>query len=243
MILAIDAGNTRIKWGVHDGRGWAVQGVAGHDEAGQIASDLRALTGISQAVVSNVAGAECRAALQKVLDERGIPVRWVEAEAQACGVVNGYASPGRLGSDRWAALIAAWHSRRAACVVVSAGTALTVDALTARGEFLGGLILPGLNMMKAALAANTAGVALFDGQLQTFPVTTADAVHSGALMAMAGAVDRMRGALAAVEKAEPVILLAGGDARMLQSALSGAGVIVDNLVLEGMVLLSKESEA
>lgn len=240
MILAIDAGNTRIKWGVHDGRGWSAQGVVGRDEAAQLAAGLRALPGIRQAVISNVAGTECRAALQKVLDQMGIAVRWVEAEAQACGVSNGYANPEQLGSDRWVALIAAWHSRQAACVVACAGTALTVDALSSRGRFLGGLIVPGLTMMKTALATNAAGLALHDGQLREFPATTGDAVHSGALRAMAGAVDRMRASLAACEGAEPLLLLAGGDAEPLQAALSGAGEIVDNLVLEGLVMIAKD---
>jgi type III pantothenate kinase len=240
MILAIDAGNTRIKWGVHDGRGWLAQGALGRDEAARLARDLGAFPGIRQAVISNVAGAECRAALQKVLDQMSVGARWVEAEALACGVSNGYARPGQLGSDRWAALIAAWHSRQAACVVACAGTALTVDALSSSGKFLGGLIVPGLNMMKTALNVNTAGVASDEGQLVEFPTATGDAVHSGALKAMAGAVDHMVASLAAREGAEPLLLLAGGDAQPLQAALSGAGEIVDNLVLEGLVMIAKE---
>src|SRR3990167_3328495 len=240
MILVIDAGNTRIKWGAHNGLGWRKQGVVGHDAVAYLTAPLRAVPQIRQAVISSVAGAEVDAMLQAVLDELGIASRWVKAEKQACGVSNGYAEA-QLGSDRWAALIAAWHNRRAACVVVSAGTALTVDALSSRGEFLGGLIVPGLSMMKAALAANTAGVGPIDGRLHEFPASTGDAVHSGALRAMAGAVVYMREALPRREGAAPTLLLAGGDAVALQAALSGAGEIVDNLVLEGLVLIAKET--
>jgi type III pantothenate kinase len=240
MILAIDAGNTRIKWGVHDGHGWLAQGVAGRDEIAQLAVAWIAVPGIRQAVISNVAGEARRAALQAVLDQAGIAACWVQATAQACGVSNGYTKPGQLGSDRWAALIAAWHLKRTACVVASAGTALTVDALSFDGRFMGGLILPGLGMMKAALCANTAGVAVLDGELRAFPATTGDAVHSGALLAMAGAVERMRAALSAAVNAEALLLLAGGDAQLLQAALSGAGEIADNLVLEGLVMIAKD---
>jgi type III pantothenate kinase len=126
-------------------------------------------------------------------------------------------------------------------VVVSAGTALTVDALSSRAEFLGGLIVPGLSMMKAALAANTAGVGPIDGQMREFPASTGDAVHSGALRAMAGAVEYICETLARREGTAPVLLLTGGDAEALQATLSGVGEIVDNLVLEGLVLIAKET--
>lgn len=239
MILAIDAGNTRIKWGVHDGDAWCAQGVLAHAAVAQLVPALRRFPDIRQAVISNVAGAGTQAALQAALAQCGIAVRWVVAAAQACGVSNGYAEPAQLGSDRWAALIAAWQRRRA-CVVACAGTALTVDALSSRGEFLGGLIVPGLAMMKAALGANTAGVAQVDGRLCAFPATTGDAVHSGALRALAGAVEHLCGVLARHEGVAPALLLAGGDAVALQAALSGGGEIVDNLVLDGLVLIARE---
>lgn len=236
MILAIDAGNTRIKWGVYDGS-WLAQGVAGLAELPVLIQQYPLLR---QAVVSNVAGPQVDANIQALLEQHEIAIQWVSSQAQACGVTNGYAKPAQLGSDRWAALVAAWHLKQSACVVASAGTALAVDALSSRGEFLGGLILPGFTMMQQVLAANTAGVAAIDGHLEDFPKTTGDAVHSGALHAMAGAVERMQAMLAAREGTVPQLLLAGGDAPALQEVLSGAGEIVDNLVLEGLILLAGE---
>lgn len=236
MILAIDAGNTRIKWGVYDGA-WLAQGAVAHDaipELDQYYPSLR------QAVVSNVAGPQVGATIQTWLARHEIPIQWVTPQAQACGVTSGYKQPGQLGSDRWAALVAAWRSKQSACVVALAGTALTVDTLSSRGEFLGGLIVPGIAMMKQALLSNTAGVAVVEGRLEDFPQTTGDAVHSGALHAMAGAVQRMQAMLEVREGRKPQLLLAGGDAPTLQAALSGAGEIVDNLVLEGLILLAGE---
>lgn len=239
MILAIDAGNTRIKWGVHDGR-WLEQGVLAHDRLPDLAEHLQPYATLRRAVVCNVAGASVETAIKTMLEQTGITGLWVTAQAQSNGVSNGYANPTQLGSDRWAALVAAWHFKRSACVVASAGTALTVDALSSRGEFLGGLILPGLDMMRQSLLANTAGVSVVDGSFVDFPATTGDAVHSGALQAMAGAVGRMLDMLEKREQLRPHLLLAGGDASALQAALSGAGEIVDNLVMEGLVLIAGE---
>ncbi len=239
MILVVDAGNTRVKWGVYD-NGWQAQGSLRHDELHRLAPALQAYAGLGQAVISSVAGAVVDAGLQAQLDSLGIAARCIKAQASACGVTNGYANPAQLGSDRWAAAVAAWQRTHAACVVASAGTALTVDALSSRGEFLGGLIVPGLTMMKQALAANTAGGLAVEGELRDFPAATGDAVHSGALRAMAGAVEQMLARLAQREMVPVKLLLAGGDAGALQSALSGAGEIVDNLVLEGLILIAKE---
>jgi type III pantothenate kinase len=236
VILAIDAGNTRIKWGVYDG-GWLEQGAVAHDSLPALDQYHPSLR---QAVISNVAGPEVGATILSWIAQHEIPGYWVTAQAQACGVTNGYSQPAQLGSDRWAALVAAWHLKQSACVVVSAGTALTVDALSSRGEFLGGLIVPGFAMMQQSLTANTAGVAAAGGRLVDFPLTTGDAVQSGALQAMAGAVERMQARLAVREKSKPHLLLAGGDAPVLKAALSGAGEIVDNLVLDGLVLLAGE---
>ena len=187
MILAIDAGNTRIKWGIHDGS-WLEQGAVSYDGIPELIGRVQAYPALRQAVIASVARQQITAALQAIFDRRGITALWVKAQARACGVVNGYAHPAQLGSDRWAALVAAWHLKHAACVVASAGTALTVDALSARGEFLGGVIVPGFAMMQQALLANTAGIAAVDGDFRDFPVTTGEAVHRGPLQAMAGAV-------------------------------------------------------
>ncbi len=236
MILAIDAGNTRIKWGVYDGT-WLARGVVAHDAMPELD---RYFPMLRQVVVSNVAGPQVDAAIQGWLARHEIPMHWVTAQAQACGVTNGYKQPEKLGSDRWAALVAAWQLQQSACIVALAGTALTVDALSSRGEFLGGLIVPGIAMMKQALRSNTAGIAAVDGSLGNFPQTTGDAVHSGALHAMAGAVQRMQAMLEARESGKPELVIAGGDAPVLQAALSGSGEIVDNLVLEGLILLAGE---
>ncbi|HQR60510.1 MAG TPA: type III pantothenate kinase, partial [Methylophilaceae bacterium] len=196
MILAIDAGNTRTKWGVFDAAGERVaQGVLENTQLDSLAQKNAAWAGCCRAVVSNVAGVAVERQLRSLLDGFQLPALWVKAEAAGCGVTNGYTHPGQLGPDRWAALLAAWNRYREPCVVATAGTALTVDALSAKVDFLAGLIVPGLHMMQAALAAGTAALPLAEGNLCEYPTGTAAAIYSGGINAMAGAVERMRARL------------------------------------------------
>jgi type III pantothenate kinase len=243
MRLVLDAGNSRVKWGVHDGLRWCADGALPHADINGLNALLTGFAPIRYAVISNVAGDAVQSALETALGRVGIPFHFIKSAARACGVQNGYDDPTQLGSDRWAALVAAWGRQQAPCIVVNAGTALTVDALAANGDFLGGLILPGLAMMKAALLGNTAGISTAFGVLQEFPANTGDAVHSGALRAMAGAVSHLRSALAAREGMPTPVIVAGGDAAELAAALPVACDIVDNLVLEGLLLIAKESFA
>ena len=91
------------------------------------------------------------------------------ATPEAAGVRNGYARPAQLGADRWAALVGAWNQERRPCLVVNAGTALTIDVLLedperpGHGYFAGGCILPGFDLMRGALNRHTAQLPLAEG--------------------------------------------------------------------------------
>ena len=163
------------------------------------------------------------------------------ARSGQCGVRNGYEQPERLGSDRWAALIAAWRHVRGACLVVNCGTATTIDALSAQGEFLGGLILPGVSLMQHSLATNTAQLDAEQGVLRDFPRNTADAIHSGILRATLGAVRHQFGLLQA--RGGPVhCLLGGGAVDVVRPHLDLPAERMDNLVLQGLQIIG-ETEA
>jgi type III pantothenate kinase len=113
---------------------------------------------------------------------------------------------------------------------------MTVDALTADGQFLGGIIVPGIGLMEQALQRGTALVGQAEGLVQTFPDNTADAVHSGAVLAMAGAISLMRERLSAKTVGRPHCLLTGGDAGVLMPLLQFDVECVPDLVLEGVLL-------
>lgn len=239
-VLAIDAGNTRIKWGWFDGRGWVEQSWIASAQVGQLGAVLAANSAPDKIVISNVAGGAVRKGLDAALKPFRVGPHWIKSEARQCGVTSGYSEPAQLGSDRWAALIGAWHLFHGPCVVISAGTTLTVDALSGEGVFLGGFIVPGLELMRAALARNTAQLKLQDGRFTYFPDCTADAITSGAINALAGSIERMRRFMEETGQIPPLMVVSGGAAALLEPQLNARVEVVDNLVLEGLVRIALE---
>jgi len=239
-ILAIDAGNTRIKWGLADAGGWARRGAVATAQAETLAASFAGLPLPQRIVVSNVAGARVCDAITQVLASGGASPLWVVAGAQQCGVRSSYAEPAQLGPDRWAGLIAAWKMFQTACVVVNAGTTMTVDALTAEGVFLGGCIVPGIDLMRTALDSNTARLRQQEGAFYFFPDKTADAIMSGAINALAGAVERMAGYMEQTGQGVPLIVLSGGAADLIRPRLHARVEQVDNLVLEGLLHIARD---
>jgi type III pantothenate kinase len=243
-ILAIDVGNSRTKWGLIGPHGWLVQGVTPNGEIGALSvREWHNLPRPTRAVGVNVAGEAARVRVEAQLTRWRVTPEWLTATDFACGVTNGYARPAQLGSDRWASLVAAWRRSTAtdlfppACVVVNAGTAITIDALDVDGVFRGGLILPGLRLMLQALAENTAGLRVPAGEFSEFPDNTADAIYSGALFAVCGAIERMRREID-TNPAHVRCYLAGGTASEIADHLNPPVEIVDNLVLEGVLALA-----
>lgn len=235
MIVCLDSGNTRIKWGVHDGERWLAQGAVAHAAADELAALTAAWPNPEHVLLANVAGGEAAANIRQHLADWQPVLREVKAEAQRCGVTNRYQNPGQLGVDRWCALIGARSLTRAACVVVMAGTATTIDTLDADGNFLGGLILPGSALMRRALARDTAGLPLAAGQYAAYPRCTDDAIVSGAIEAQAGAIER---AFRRLADNSAQCLISGGDARILADYLVIPHVVAQNLPLEGLRTLA-----
>jgi len=239
VTLAIDAGNTRIKWGVHDGRGWTATGAIATSGAARIGAAWTALPRIAGAIASNVAGPDGARDLAAACGARGVTLQVIASQAAQAGVVNGYRDPAQLGADRWAALVAAHAAGSGHKLVVNAGTALTVDALTGEGRFLGGLIVPGPALMRRALDRGTAGLRLTEGSYADFPATTPDAITSGALQACVGAIGRMAEAMAARGSPPARVFLSGGAAAEIAGLLPMPHAIHENLVLDGLLLIAR----
>ena len=237
-ILAIDSGNSRIKWGWHDAQHWVHQGAAPQADIAALQQQWKSLPLPSQIIVSNVAGEQVGAALATMLLHWPVHARWITSTAFQCGVRNYYSNPAQLGTDRWAALIAVWTRQQQACLVVNAGTAMTIDALSDTGEFLGGIIVPGLKIMCQTLQENTAALALDKGEFHEYPDNSADAVYSGALQAMTGAVERMARTLATSLGHTPLCILSGGSAHAIKSRLPLEAQIIESLVLDGLVAIA-----
>ncbi|MEW5967951.1 MAG: type III pantothenate kinase [Pseudomonadota bacterium] len=235
--VLIDAGNTRLKWVRVEGGRWAAQGSGDYRDWTALE---RALDGAPDCFVASVAGAAQVQVLAGRLAAAGARATWLTAAAAFGDVKNGYEVPQQLGVDRWMGLIAARARSREAVLVVSAGTALTADALAADGRFLGGVIVPGLALMRQALQTGTAGVAPLDGNVEAFPRATPDAVASGLVAALCGAVRQQYDYLAAQAGVAPRCLLSGGDAERIRPHLGLPAEIVPTLVLEGIERVAAE---
>lgn len=229
-VLCIDSGNTRVKWGLREGDVWREQGTCGAGELERLA------VAPERIVACNVGGTAPRQAIEALATRLHLQVEWVTGRPEQAGVTNGYERPEQLGADRWAALIGARALHAGDCLVVMCGTATTVDLLRADGRFEGGLILPGLDMMRVALASGTADLPAAVGRYADQPRNTLDAIASGALQATAGAIERMFNQLDPAR--DPLCLLSGGAAAGVSPRLTLPVRAVDNLVLEGLARIA-----
>jgi type III pantothenate kinase len=242
--LLMDVGNSRIKWGVLENGQIHRTGHIAQDrirDLGLPAITTRIPHDVDEAFVSNVAGTTFATRLSGVVGMHcNCEVRFARAERSGWGVTNGYKQPRRLGVDRWVAMVGAWAEFRSACLVVDAGTAITIDALDLDGRHLGGQIIAGVAMMTDALAESTSDIprvkpapANGGAGLDMFAGSTAAAVRNGASNVVAGAIDRALHALASVAD-EPAVVLTGGDASRILDALCVTPMHRPNLVLQGL---------
>jgi len=229
--LLIDAGNSSLKWAVVEAGQWRAEGRIDYTDWSSLKS---ALTAITECLIASVTDPEREQQLAALLAESGIAPIWLKAEAGFADLKNTYLNPQQLGVDRWMGLIAARQRTRGPVLVVSVGTAMTVDALAADGMFLGGVIVPGVMLMRQALLQGTAQIADAAGEWQAFPRTTADAVQSGIVAALCGAIQQQHARLAETAGVTPTCLLTGGDADMLLPYLTVPAERVVSLVLEGI---------
>lgn len=237
MRLCVDVGNTRIKWGVHDGVAWRERGVFLTREAAHRGQPWSAWP-LQQTVFSVVAGPESVA--QLALPSNAYRL---QARAEGYGVTVRYAHPEQLGSDRYAALIAVRALGLAPCLVVLAGTAVTIDLLRVTGEFPGGLIVPGRVAMAEGLASVTHALRHEPGAVCDWPDNTQDGLETGRLRAICGAIEgQWRRAVRDTGGAVSVVL-SGGDAAWLApelEALLGPLHRIDDLVLDGVRVVADE---
>ena len=242
MILAVDAGNSRVKWALHDGRSFVREGWVTQADLDALDAQWATLPAPASIVIANVAGAEVGQRLRTFCERWQTAPRWASGARSQAGVFNRYDDPSQLGVDRWAALIGARRFCSDACVVVNAGTATTIDALGAQGDFIGGIIVPGFDLMHESLAFNTARLSAQRGDFTPFPRMTRDAITSGAIQALCGAVERMRDAMMAAGHQKPELIFSGGAGELVARHMGRPVRLVDKLVLEGLVRIATEPQ-
>jgi type III pantothenate kinase len=253
-FLALDVGNTRLKWALYDaarpGATVLAQGAEFLENLDKLAdgawSNIAQPTSMLGCIV---AGDAIKRRVESQLEERwdtndNFRPRWVVSSPVEAGLTNGYDHPARLGADRWVAMIGAWRwmqSRLAMgeaakpLVVVMVGTAVTVEAVDAHGKFLGGFILPGHGIMLKALESGTAGLHVPTGEVTEFPTNTSDALTSGGTYAIAGAVRRMHHHLHQRTGAMPLVVMTGGAGWKMMPSMGMEVELLDSLIFDGLL--------
>ena len=240
-FLLLDGGNSQLKWAWVENGTFSEVGHAPYRDLTQLGEEWLQFADEDVKIVGcAVCGSVKKAMVEEQLTR---PVEWLSSMPQALGIRNHYRRPEEHGSDRWFNALGSRRFTQNACVVVSCGTAITTDALTEDNHYLGGTIMPGFHLMKEAMALKTANLNRPIGKVYPFPTTTPNAIASGMMDAVCGALMMMHGRLkdkTGGGKPVDIIITGGGAARVVQ-ALPESFVhdnqvkIVDNLVIHGLL--------
>ncbi len=242
--LLLDVGNSRLKWGVYEDGEIHRTGhiaLANIKEKGLSVLTTKLPRKADVVFASNVAGTSFGTRLSGVVGMHcNADVHFARSERRGWGITNSYRQPRLLGVDRWVAMIGAYAELKSACLVVDAGTAVTLDALDRDGNHLGGQIIPGVETMLNSLSTATSDIPEVKASskpsaddLKMFGRNTAAAVREGAYNAVAGAIDRATKALQSSGYRPKVVLTGGGASRIL-GALAKEPLHRPNLVLLGL---------
>ncbi len=249
MNLVIDVGNTRLKWAWVTSAGLSDQRAIVHKDAKPAlwtAALFDAGHKPERVLVANVAGERMAKMLARSTKKAfGFKPEFVTAARSFQDLTNAYLDPMLLGVDRWLAVIGAWTMARSALCIIDAGTAVKVDGVDAGGRHLGGLIAPGIQMMREALLAKTSDIARavelsspsMSGVLAN---NTIGAVSRGAVYALAGMADRAAETIEQSTGTKPRLFVTGGDAGMITAAMRTHGEIIPDLVLRGLAVLATQ---
>jgi len=253
--LLIDAGNSRTKWAwcpaADDDTSWQVHTLENAQwfaASGEAESLRQAVMEADQVWLSNVAGERWLQRLPAMVKS----LHMIQAEGSALGLKNHYSHPAQLGSDRWCSLLSAWKQFSQSALVVTAGTAMTIDALLVNNheaDFLGGSIQPCLRLMWQSLQQGAAQLDYSypeDIEWQDFARNSQQAMWLGCVQALTAAIAMQYARLSEQAGTPPLLLLSGGDAQLLRRylphALSAQAIIVDNLVLKGLACLARNAD-
>lgn len=241
MRLVIDIGNTRIKPALESaGRLTPGTAIPWRDRSlEEVISAVCARSPRPTAVlVSNVAGPALAEALSaRVAQQWQLAVHFMQVQSQCAGMQTTYDDPARLGVDRWLAALAGFHLVGGAVCVFDAGTALTVDIVTAEGTHRGGLIAPGLALMARSLTQGTAQLSLDrPTAVDRFATNTRDGISLGCRDAVAGLLARVAERCVSDYGKLPQFIVTGGEAEDLLSLSPFPLMHVPDLVHQGIVI-------
>jgi len=244
MFLLIDIGNTKTKWMLRDNKS-----IYKHDSflTEDIDQDhFEFDEKIRKIVISNVAGFEKEAILKIKLKNFSCPIEFIQPHKKLNHLINNYQDATKLGTDRWLSALSVSHDIKKTAVIVSVGTAVTIDYLSydekkSQHTFEGGVILPGLHLTKNALSNHTADLKNSEGAFQMPPINMGNAIQSGFILSVLGNVKSFF-ELASSKSRDVTIILSGGDTELIHQhmdeGLKKYVSIKKDLVLEGLFVIA-----
>lgn len=238
MIILADIGNQRVKWRCGE--------LSGNFATGEFATGMETAWGELSApdsmAVANVAGDRVGRILCDFAARRWkVAPAFIKPTEKACSVTNSHYDLDELGADRWAAMVGARRLTALAAVIVDCGTAITIDALSQQGEFVGGSIMPGFHLATQALQANAQGIGEHSLHDVVLPArSTAEAVRSGSTLGIAGGAERLVRSYLSIIGTDADLLLTGGDATLLADNSELPFILAPDLVLTGIAALAEK---
>jgi len=241
-ILAVDVGNSYIKWGISKDHHWLAKEQLAYHEIETLISQWKEYSNINYVVASSVSNQLITKQLNSIFDFFNYKTHWIASRSYQCGIKNNYKCHQKLGSDRWAAMIAAWNKFHDSCVVINVGTAMTVDAISCDGLFLGGYIVPGYFLQLKSLTTNTQiNYDTVVSNPEIFPTTTSSAIHNGILVALSAMIEKAIQLFYKHQGYHPQnCILSGGGAGLIRAHIEFPVIEIDNLVLDGLVVIAHD---
>lgn len=248
MKLLIDIGNTNIKWAcIESGKLGDSQSFTRKKTGikSSLNTQWKSLSNVTAIFVSNVAGDKIEQQLTEWTEKQWqLTPKFIRSEHKRFGVTNSYAEPEKLGVDRWLALIAARQHARSATCVIDCGTAITIDVVTKYGQHQGGMILPGLSLMREALIANTSDIKDVheESDFITLATNTFSAIQSGTLYTVTASLERLIDDLTEQYNKRIRFIITGGDAELILPLLPTSIAHYPDVVLKGLAYYARQGD-
>ncbi len=248
MKLLVDIGNSRIKWTTLDSGRFTESHSFDRKKTGiktSFTNEWKDLTDIDSVYVSNVGGDKIAEQLTDWSEKKWqLLPKFITSEQKRFGVTNAYQQADKLGVDRWLALIAArQHARQATCII-DCGTAITIDVVTKYGAHQGGMILPGITLMRSALASNTSNLTdvVEESEFKTLAVNTHGAIQAGTLYMVTASLERIVDDLNEQFNNRIRFIITGGDAALVMPLLPSFIAHYPDIVLKGLGYYARQGD-
>jgi type III pantothenate kinase len=241
ITLDVDVGNTRVKWMLFDAANAVLDKGAFDNDKIDSAIELLRFYSVGRVRISCVADEFLRIKIGNLCKSLwGIDPEFAGVTHSYAGLKNSYSVPDSLGIDRWLAALAAWRLSSGACLIVDAGSAITIDAIDDNGVYLGGYIIPGWSMMHKSLVRGTGRInCRASGPIKwparEMPNSTDLAVQQGVALAVLASV-QMAAENFMLQWPHGRVYVTGGDGADISNVLPIANHYAPDLVLQGLAV-------